>query len=76
MRNILAAFDFSEPLDADTTIYAKISKVETTSTRSTPQKDETPKTGVENYLGIAVRSNIILSSNYYIHEKEGCKRID
>ena len=45
-------FDFSKIIDADTSIYAKISKVE--NTQNTPQKDETPKTGVENYLGIAL----------------------
>ena len=45
-------FDFSKTIDADTSIYAKISKVE--NTENTPQKDETPKTGVENYLGIAL----------------------
>ena len=45
-------FDFSKTIDTDTSIYAKISKVE--NTQNTPQKDETPKTGVENYLGIAL----------------------
>ena len=53
--NFTTAFDFNVPINADTTVYAKISKVETTAPETnTPVKDETPKTGVENYLGIAV----------------------
>ena len=45
-------FDFNKTIDADTSIYAKISKIE--NTQVTKPKDETPKTGVENYLGIAL----------------------
>ena len=57
--NFANAFDFNNPITADTTVYAKISKVETTVPETTPEvnngvKDETPKTGVQNYLGIAV----------------------
>ena len=57
--NFANAFDFNNPITADTTVYAKISKVETTIPETTPEvnngvKDETPKTGVQNYLGIAV----------------------
>ena len=52
------AFDFNNPLDADTTIYAKISEAKTEPELVVPEnnkgeKDETPKTGIENYLGIA-----------------------
>ena len=54
------AFDFNNPLDADTTIYAKISEAKTEPEPVAPEpetgkgeKDETPKTGIENYLGIA-----------------------
>ena len=53
-------FNFNEPLNADTTIYAKTSKIENNEPENTipetdkGEKDETPKTGVENYLGIAV----------------------
>lgn len=51
-------FNFSDPIDADTTIYAKVSKVENELPNETiPEeevKDETPKTGTENYLGIAI----------------------
>ena len=57
--NFANAFDFNSPITTDTTVYAKISKVETTVPETTPEvnngvKDETPKTGVQNYLGIAV----------------------
>ena len=56
-------FDFSKTLDADTTIYAKISKIEndsnnndnnTEETKPEEDKDDIPKTGEENYLGIAI----------------------
>ena len=62
------AFNFNDPINADTTIFAKISKVETPLPETEPEpeaeitteeKDETPKTGVENYLGISVLAIII-----------------
>ena len=62
------AFNFNDPINADTTIFAKISKIETTLPETEPEpeteitteeKDETPKTGVENYLGISVLTIII-----------------
>ena len=62
------AFNFNDPINADTTIFAKISKVETPLPETEPEpeteitteeKDETPKTGVENYLGISVLTIII-----------------
>ena len=53
--NYNTAFDFNNSITTDTTVYAKISKIETTVPETnTNKKDETPKTGVENYLGIAV----------------------
>lgn len=57
--NFANAFDFNNSITTDTTVYAKISKVETTVPETTPEvnngvKDETPKTGAQNYLGIAV----------------------
>ena len=64
----LAAFNFNEPLNADTTIYAKISKVETPAPE-VEQKDETPKTGVQNYLGIAVLG-ILFSATIIIFMKK------
>ena len=59
-------FNFDDPVNADITIYAKISRVETVEPETNiPEKDETPKTGIENYVGIAVLV-ILLSSTVII----------
>lgn len=57
-------FDFSKRLDKDTTIYAKIStekkeenkkEEQTAQTTKKPAKpDNTPKTGVDTYIGLAI----------------------
>ena len=67
-------FNFNDPLNADTTIYAKISIVEATvpeeeTKPEAEEKDETPKTGVENYLGLAVLA-IVFSSVVMISMKK------
>ena len=67
-------FNFNDPLNADTTIYAKISTVEATvpeeeTKPEVEEKDETPKTGIENYLGLAVLA-IIFSSTVMISMKK------
>ena len=60
-----SAFNFSDPINADTSIYAKISVVENEpepeednntviEEPETEEKDETPKTGVQSYLGLSV----------------------
>ena len=60
-----SAFNFSDPINADTSIYAKISIVENEpepeednntviEEPETEEKDETPKTGVQSYLGLSV----------------------
>ena len=70
--NYTAEFNFNDPLNTDTTIYAKISKVEIPVQEPETQpeiKDETPKTGVENYLGIAILT-ILLSSICIISMKK------
>ena len=60
------AFDFNNPINADTTIYAKISKVETveptpeTPNTSVEEKDETPKTGIPSHIGLSL--TLILAS--------------
>ena len=51
-------FDFNNTITKDTTIFVKISEVQentnnTTNTVQKVEKDKTPKTGSENYLGIA-----------------------
>ena len=67
-------FNFNDPLNTDTTIYAKISTVEATvpeeeTKPEVEEKDETPKTGIENYLGLAVLA-IIFSSTVMISMKK------
>ena len=64
-------FDFSKTIDADTTIYVRVSEVQTnvpepnetpeqnTIPEANEEKDETPKTGMQSYLGIAVLVVII-----------------
>lgn len=64
-------FDFSKTIDTDTSIYAKISKVE--NTENTPQKDETPKTGVENYLGIALCTILFSTVAILFMKKKGIR---
>ena len=39
-------FDFTKPITTDTVVYAKLDEIK--------QKDETPKTGIENNIGIAL----------------------
>ena len=52
-------FDFNNAITADTTIYAKISEIPTEQPEEKPEevveeeKDDTPKTGVNSYLGLA-----------------------
>lgn len=55
-------FDFNTKLNSDTTIYVKIAKVESENQENiisdveenVDKSDETPKTGIENYLGVAI----------------------
>lgn len=56
-------FDFTNPLNSDITIYARIAEISQEKPEekpaeepeeSTPEKDDVPKTGVDNYLGIAI----------------------
>lgn len=62
-------FDFDTVLNSDTTIYAKISKKESPVTKPESDKvqnDNTPKTGVNTYVGIAV-SAIVLSASMLVY---------
>lgn len=51
-------FNFTNPITADTTIYAKLTLTETPK-EPVKEKDETPKTGVTNNLGIAISIFVI-----------------
>ncbi len=73
-------FNFDNPLNTDTTIYAKISKIETTTPETKPettvpetnqgQKDETPKTGMKNYIGIAVLALVLSTGTIILMKKK------
>ncbi len=66
--NYTTEFNFNNPLNADTTIYAKISITEAT-VPEVNEKDETPKTGAESYLGLAVLM-IVVSSTIMVSIKK------
>ena len=65
-------FNFSEVLNTDTTIYVKISQVEEQPIPEEP-KDETPATGVTNYLGIAVFVALSSAVSIFLIRKHGIK---
>ena len=76
------AFDFNQTLSADTTIYAKISMVETPVPEEPtqpeteiPVKDETPKTGIENYTGLAVLTILLSTTTLIFMRKKRKYRI-
>lgn len=52
-------FDFSKTINEDTTIYAKINKEET---NKEEEKDDTPKTGIEDYTVVAVLSLLLVTT--------------
>ena len=69
------AFDFNSTLDADTTIYAKISAIEVeepeNNTIPEEEKDDVPKTGVQSYIGLAVLIMLLATSTIaYMRRKE------
>lgn len=72
-------FNFNDPINADTTIYVKISEIvvevpeEVPENVVTEEKDETPKTGIENYIGIAFLV-IIFSISALIFMKKRVRR--
>lgn len=67
-------FDFSKNINEDTTIYVKI-KEEDKVVSNKEEKDETPKTGVEDYTVISILSLIlVLTLIYYIREKRNRKK--
>ena len=73
-------FDFSKTIDADATIYAKISTAQTPAPEEptteskpeieTPVKDETPKTGITNYTGLAVLTILASSATLLFISKK------
>ena len=65
-------FNFSEVLNTDTTIYVKISEIIAEPVPEEP-KDETPGTGVSNYVGIAVLITLFSTAAIISIKKYGIK---
>lgn len=71
-------FNFDDPINDDTTIYAKVSKVETENNEqenviNNGEKDETPKTGVQNYVGLATLAIVFSMSAILYMKKKNIK---
>ena len=68
-------FDFTTALNSDVTIYVRIAEIqeekpeETLPETDDTEKDEVPKTGVENYVGIAVLA-MVFSISTLIYMKK------
>ena len=69
-------FNFDNTINTDTTIYAKISKVETSEPETNvpevneEEKDDTPQTGAENYLGIAILAMVVSAGSIFLIKKD------
>lgn len=75
-------FDFSTKIEKDITIYAKISEVEIENgnedeensvIEEVEEKDETPKTGIESYLGLALITITISAIFIILSRKKSIK---
>ena len=74
-----AKFNFNNKIDVNTTLYAKVSAEEkqeevsnsenTVEEENKGEKDETPKTGVANYAGIAVLVIAISAATLFVIRK-------
>ena len=68
-------FDFATALNSDVTIYIRIAEIqeeqpeETVPETDNTEKDDVPKTGVENYVGIAVLA-MVFSISTFIYMKK------
>lgn len=77
-KNYETEFDFDKELIEDTTIYAKITKIESNDNENIVEDnkeviDETPKTGIESYIGVAVITIIFSVIVIAIMKKRGIK---
>ena len=68
-------FDFTNPINSDITIYVRIAEIsqeepEEKPDESTPEKDDVPKTGVENYLGIAILAMVVSAGSIFLIKKD------
>lgn len=77
-KNYETEFDFDKELIEDTTIYVKITKIESNDNENIVEDnkeviDETPKTGIESYIGVAVLAIIFSVIVIAIMKKRGIK---
>ena len=77
-KNYETEFDFDKELIEDTTIYAKITKIESNDNENIVEDnkeviDKTPKTGIESYIGVAVLAIIFSVIVIAIMKKRGIK---
>ena len=72
-------FDFTNPINSDITIYVRIAEIpqeepeqqpEEKPEEQAPEKDDVPKTGVENYLGIAVLAMVVSLGSIFLIKKD------
>lgn len=72
-------FDFANPLNSDITIYVRIAEIpqeepetkpEEEPEEQVPEKDDVPKTGVENYLGIAILAMVVSVGSIFLVKKD------
>ena len=78
-------FNFEDPITSDTTIYTKITTIEITEPEQEPiteepenitpteEKDETPKTGITNYLGISILAILFSTIAIVVIRKKNIK---
>lgn len=65
------SLDFNSKINTDMTIYAKIVEIKGATDNTEEKKDEVPKTGVENYLGVAILAIIGSGIGIAYNKKRG-----
>ena len=72
-------FDFTNPINSDITIYVRIAEIpqeepeqkpEEKPEDQAPEKDDVPKTGVDNYLGIAILAMVVSLGSIFLIKKD------
>lgn len=70
-------FDFTNPINSDITIYVRIAEIpqeeekpEEKPEEQVPEKDDVPKTGVENYLGVAILAMVVSVGSIFLIKKD------
>ncbi len=72
-------FDFTNSINSDITIYVRIAEIpqeepeqkpEEKPEDQAPEKDDVPKTGVDNYLGIAILAMVVSLGSIFLIKKD------